>query len=59
MGVAYNGGRIGGMIAPYLIGALATSASGFRMGMLTTLVAFLLAWGVVLISPETRGRQLS
>jgi MFS family permease len=59
MGIAYNGGRIGGMLAPYLIGALATSSSGFQAGMLTTLVAFLLAWGVVLVSPETRGRTLA
>jgi MFS family permease len=59
MGLAYNGGRIGGMIAPVLIGALATSASGFKTGMLTTIVAFFLAWGVVLISPETKGQALS
>jgi MFS family permease len=58
MGLAYNGGRIGGMIAPYLIGALATSAAGFKTGMLTTVVAFVLAWCVVLISPETKGRRL-
>ena len=59
MGLAYNGGRIGGMIAPYLIGALATSASGFKTGMLTTVVAFVLAWLVVLISPETKGQRIS
>ncbi|AOB31580.1 MFS transporter [Bordetella sp. H567] len=59
MGLAYNGGRIGGMMAPYLIGALATSASGFKTGMLTTVVAFFLAWTVVLISPETKGQRIS
>jgi len=59
MGLAYNGGRIGGMIAPYLIGALATSAAGFKTGMLTTIVAFALAWAVVLISPETKGKQIA
>jgi MFS family permease len=59
MGLAYNGGRIGGMIAPYLIGALATSESGFKTGMLTTVVAFFLAWTVVLVSPETKGRRIS
>ncbi|ANN67394.1 MFS transporter [Bordetella bronchialis] len=59
MGLAYNGGRIGGMIAPYLIGALATSAAGFKTGMLTTVVAFVLAWMVVLISPETKGQHIS
>jgi hypothetical protein len=40
MGIAYNGGRLGGLIAPVLIGALATSERGFVIGMATTLVAF-------------------
>ena len=39
MGIAYNGGRIGGLIAPVLIGALATSGQGFVIGMATTIVA--------------------
>jgi MFS family permease len=58
MGIAYNGGRIGGLIAPFLIGALATSSTGFQTGMLTTLVAFAAAIVVVLISPETRGADI-
>jgi dipeptide/tripeptide permease len=58
MGLAYNGGRIGGLIAPILIGALATSAQGFAAGMATTIVAFVLAIGVILICPETRGREI-
>lgn len=59
MGLAYNGGRIGGLLAPYVVGALATSAEGFQAGMLTTIVAFFLAWGVILISPETKGTELA
>jgi MFS family permease len=58
MGIAYNGGRIGGLIAPILIGALATSASGFIAGMATTIVAFLVAAGIILICPETRGTEI-
>jgi dipeptide/tripeptide permease len=59
MGIAYNGGRLGGLIAPVLIGALATSERGFVIGMGTTLVAFILAIGVILICPETRGTEIS
>jgi len=59
MGIAYNGGRLGGLIAPYLIGALATSEEGFVRGMATTIGAFVLAAAVILISPETKGRQLA
>ena len=59
MGLAYNGGRIGGLIAPVLIGALATSERGFIYGMATTVLAFLLAICVILICPETRGTELS
>ena len=59
MGIAYNGGRLGGLIAPYLIGALATSSEGFVIGMSTTIVAFVLAAGVILVSPETRGTELT
>jgi MFS family permease len=58
MGLAYNGGRIGGLIAPILIGALATSQQGFAVGMATTIVAFVLAIGVILICPETRGTEI-
>ena len=58
MGIAYNGGRIGGLIAPVLIGALATSEQGFVIGMATTIAAFILAIGVILICPETRGTEI-
>jgi ABC-type polysaccharide/polyol phosphate transport system ATPase subunit len=50
---------LGGLIAPVLIGALATSERGFVIGMGTTLVAFILAIGVILICPETRGTEIS
>ncbi len=59
MGLAYNGGRLGGILAPYLIGALATSAGGFQAGMATNIAAFVIAAGVILASPETRGTQLA
>lgn len=59
MGIAYNGGRLGGILAPYLIGALATSAAGFQLGMATNIVAFVLAAGVIMASPETKGIQLA
>jgi MFS family permease len=59
MGIAYNGGRLGGILAPYLIGALATSASGFQLGMGTNIAAFILAALVIFVSPETRGTQLA
>jgi MFS family permease len=58
MGIAYNGGRLGGLLAPVLIGALATSENGFTVGMATTIVAFVLAIGVILLCPETKGRAI-
>ncbi len=58
MGIAYNGGRIGGLIAPMAIGALATSERGFAAGMGTTIAAFVLAIGIILICPETRGTEI-
>jgi MFS family permease len=58
MGIAYNGGRLGGILAPYLIGALATSAAGFQLGMGTNIIAFIIAAGVIMVSPETKGIQL-
>jgi MFS family permease len=59
MGIAYNGGRLGGIMAPYLIGALATSESGFQLGMATNVVAFVIAAGVIIASPETKGVRLA
>jgi MFS family permease len=59
MGIAYNAGRLGGILAPYLIGSLAVSEAGFRLGMGTNIIAFVLAAIVIKISPETKGIQLS
>ncbi|WP_084804037.1 MFS transporter [Bradyrhizobium sp. NAS80.1] len=58
MAIAYNGGRIGGLIAPSLIGWLATDAHGFEAGMLTTTFAFGLAIVVLLFAPETKGMTI-
>jgi MFS family permease len=58
MGLAYNGGRLGGFIAPLVIGALASTAGGFTLGLATTIVAFAAAAIVVLLAPETRGKAL-
>jgi MFS family permease len=58
MGLAYNGGRLGGFIAPLVIGALASTAGGFTLGLATTIVAFVAAAIVVLLAPETRGKAL-
>jgi dipeptide/tripeptide permease len=59
MGLAYNGGRLGGFIAPLVIGTLASTAGGFVLGLSTTIVAFIAAAVVVYFSPETRGKALS
>ncbi|HEM8496108.1 MFS transporter [Burkholderia multivorans] len=59
MGLAYNGGRLGGFIAPLIIGALASTSGGFVLGLATTIVAFIAAAAVVLFAPETRGKALS
>ncbi|WP_027803239.1 MFS transporter [Paraburkholderia dilworthii] len=59
MGLAYNGGRLGGFIAPLVIGALASTSGGFVLGLSTTIVAFIAAAVVVFFAPETRGKALS
>jgi MFS family permease len=59
MGVAYNGGRLGGILAPYLIGALATSAGGFQLGMASNIAAFVIAAAVIFVAPETKGIDLT
>ena len=58
MGLIYNGGRIGGAVAPFIVGALATTSSGFVIGMLTTIIAFIVAIVAMLISRETNGTEL-
>ena len=59
MGVIYNGGRVGGAIAPYVVGALATSDRGFQIGMATAVAAFAFALVIIAISQETKGRVLA
>ena len=59
MGLAYNGGRLGGVLAPYIVGTLAVNAAGFTIGMLTTIIAFVLALLVIAFAPETKGVVLS
>ena len=58
MGLAYNGGRLGGILAPFLIGSLASSDSGFMIGMATAIPAFALAALFVVLIPETKGMEL-
>jgi len=58
MGLIYNGGRIGGFIAPSVIGLLASGSGGITAGLGTTIVAFALALLVILCVPETKGRIL-
>ena len=58
MGLAYNGGRLGGILAPFLIGALATTDANFMLGMATAIPAFFCAAAIILLIPETRGIAL-
>ncbi len=58
MGLAYNGGRLGGIIAPFLIGSLATSDANFMLGMATAIPAFVCAAVIILMIPETKGITL-
>jgi MFS family permease len=59
MGLAYNGGRLGGILAPFLIGALATSDANFMLGMATAIPAFLFAAVILFTIPETKGLKLT
>ncbi|MGW4587774.1 MFS transporter [Amycolatopsis thermoflava] len=59
MGTAYNGGRLGGALAPAIVGLLATSPTGFRIGLGTAVLAAVVAIVVIALTPETRGRELS
>jgi len=58
MGIIYNGGRIGGFLAPSVIGLLASGSGGMEAGLGTTIAAFVLALLVVVAMPETKGRVL-
>ena len=58
MGLIYNGGRIGGFLAPSVIGLLASGSGGMEAGLGTTVGAFVLALVVILFMAETKGRVL-
>ena len=58
MGLIYNGGRIGGFLAPSVIGLLASGSGGMEAGLGTTIGAFALALVVIVCMPETKGRVL-
>jgi MFS family permease len=58
MGLIYNGGRLGGLLAPSIIGQIASGQGGIEAGLGTTVCAFIVALSIVLCVPETRGRSL-
>ena len=60
MGLIYNGGRLGGLLAPSVIGLIASGQGqgGLEAGLGTTVAAFGLALLIILCVPETRGRTL-
>lgn len=58
MAIIYNGGRVGGSMAPFLVGALAVTTAGFTFGILTAAIAAVLGIVVMVFAPETRGRHL-
>ena len=58
MGLIYNGGRLGGLLAPSIIGQIASGQGGIEAGLGTTVCAFIIALFIVLCVPETRGRTL-
>jgi MFS family permease len=58
MGLIYNGGRLGGLLAPSIIGQIASGQGGLEAGLGTTICAFIIALSIVLCVPETRGRTL-
>ena len=58
MGLIYNGGRIGGLLAPTIIGQIASGQGGLQAGLGTAVCAFVIALSIVLWVPETRGRTL-
>jgi MFS family permease len=59
MSLAYNGGRIGGLIAPPLVGHLAATEAGFQASALISCGCFLAAAVVMCIAPETKGRIIA
>ena len=58
LGVSYSGARMVSSVAPYVIGALSLH-HGLSGAFVVCAVAFLLASGMALLLPETRGRELT
>ncbi|MCJ2063596.1 MFS transporter [Methylobacterium sp. J-088] len=58
MGLIYNRGRLGGLLALSIIGLIATGQGGIEAGLGTTVCAFVIALLIVLCVPETRGHDL-
>ena len=58
LGVTYNSGRLLSAVAPFVIGSLA-QRRGFGPAFVVTSIAFLIAAGLWVGIPETRGRKLS
>jgi MFS family permease len=57
-GFTYNIGRLASAVAPFVVGAMAQER-GFGVAFMLTSVAFLIAAGLWVFIPETRGRQLA
>lgn len=56
-GLCYNSGRAVSALAPYLIGAIADARGlGYALG--TTASCYVVAGALILLLPETRGREL-
>lgn len=58
MGLIYNGGRLGGVAAPTIIGLFATTSGGLAAGFGTAVIALVLALLALAALPETKGREL-
>jgi len=58
MGLIYNGGRLGGLLAPTIIGQIASGQGGLEAGLGTTVCAFIIALMIVFCVPETRGSSI-
>lgn len=58
MGLIYNGGRLGGVSAPIVIGMLASGKGSLTAGLGSTVIALLAGLIIVAIAPETKGREI-
>lgn len=58
MGLIYNGGRLGGISAPTIIGLLASGKGSLAAGLGTTVIALVAGLLVIMMAPETKGREI-